>query len=466
MKKFCILVLCLISVIFLRENQVVADEIMAEDLTSSNSVVVSDGQNGSVLSDSNRFSKLTVNSGTTITISNEIDFSSIYVIWDKPVGEWTLNTQNTDYIYGKYGFIHEYIELPSATNELTITIPCDDAIICEVYTFSSGETPEWVQKWKPPYQRADMLLFSTHGDDEFIFFGGTIPYYAGELGLKVQVVYVTSHWGESYRPHEQLNALWASGMEAYPIIGDFPDNCYLDSFEVAKSVYDYQEMVEFTVEQIRRFKPMVIVGHDLNGEYGHGAHIIAAHTLVDALEVSADSAVLPDIAEKYGVWDVPKTYLHLYEKNKVQMNWDIPLEHFNGKTAFEMAEYAFSFYKSQLKYNSISRETGKVYDCHAFGLYRTTVGNDTGKNDFMENIELYKEPVPEPEPEESSLVDDSLNDSSSVNDSESVVDAVSNEVNDTKTFKIVFISLVCAFAIIAFIINNKLKKNSLNKKIR
>ena len=37
------------------------------------------------------------------------------------------------------------------------------------------------------YEDADMLLLPTHADDEHLWFGGTMPYYAGELGYKVQV---------------------------------------------------------------------------------------------------------------------------------------------------------------------------------------------------------------------------------------------------------------------------------------
>ena len=94
-----------------------------------------------------------------------------------------------------------------------------------------------------------------------IFFGGTIPYYAGELGLKVQVVYMTNHWGEPYRPHEMLDALWGMGDTAYPVISEFPD-IYSLSLDHAKTVYNYNDLVEFAVEIIRRFKPMVIISYN------------------------------------------------------------------------------------------------------------------------------------------------------------------------------------------------------------
>ena len=38
------------------------------------------------------------------------------------------------------------------------------------------------------------------------------------------------------------------------------------------------------------------------------------------------------------------------------------------------------------------------YSPGQYGLYRTTVGSDTGKNDFMENITPYPDPTPVPTP--------------------------------------------------------------------
>ena len=90
-------------------------------------------------------------------------------------------------------------------------------------------------------------------------------------------------------------------------------------------------LVKFQVEMIRRFKPQVIVGHDVNGEYQHGAHIANTYSLRKALEPAADAEQYPESAQQYGTWSVPKTYLHLWEENKIVMNWDVPLSQFDGK---------------------------------------------------------------------------------------------------------------------------------------
>ena len=79
------------------------------------------------------------------------------------------------------------------------------------------------------------------------------------------------------------------------------------------------------MEYLRRFRPQVVVGHDPNGEYGHPQHIINTETLMDALTLAADPTYSEETAADYGVWDVPKTYLHLYGENRITMDWDRPL---------------------------------------------------------------------------------------------------------------------------------------------
>ncbi|MCQ2552597.1 MAG: hypothetical protein MJ148_04585, partial [Clostridia bacterium] len=84
--------------------------------------------------------------------------------------------------------------------------------------------PSRVQVWDEPCKEADVLLLSTHADDEHIFFGGIIPYYAGELELPVQVAYYTNYWnGANVREHEKLDGLCTVGVKNYPINGDFDD---------------------------------------------------------------------------------------------------------------------------------------------------------------------------------------------------------------------------------------------------
>ena len=80
------------------------------------------------------------------------------------------------------------------------------------------------------------------------------------------------------REHEKLDGLWESGIKHYPICGDFPD-LYSTSLEAAKKQYIYDDVLSYTTSTIRRFKPLVVVTQDLNGEYGHGGHMLFSHAV-------------------------------------------------------------------------------------------------------------------------------------------------------------------------------------------
>lgn len=351
------------------------------------------------LSDQNRSTKLDW-SGGTLTVESTEPITGLYLIWDRPPESWTGTAGSQTLSGGEYGFLHEYLPLESPVTRAELTLP-EGSRCCDVYAFGAGGLPDWVQQWQPPLADADLLVLPTHADDEHLFFGGTMPYYAGELGKKVQVVYFTNHWAEPYRPHELLDGLWTVGIRNYPVMSSFVDQ-YADSLDYARTLYDEEEAVAWQVQQLRRFKPEVVVGHDVNGEYGHGVHMYNADTLMQALELSVDPSYDPESAQEWGVWDVPKTYLHLWPENPIVMDWSQPLSAFGGKTAVEMARLGFAEHVSQQTFFKV--EDYGPYDCRKFGLYRSLVGLDAQGGDFFENLAAedysdYLPPEPEPEPE-------------------------------------------------------------------
>lgn len=130
--------------------------------------------------------------------------------------------------------------------------------IADLFVLADGDpVPDWVQRWKPMWDKADMLLVSTHADDELLWFGGAMPVYAGQFQKKVQVAYVTNHGPQ--RTHELLDGLWTVGVVAYPMISSFPDR-YCKTFQQALEKYDENAVLEYQVSLLRRFKPDVVLG--------------------------------------------------------------------------------------------------------------------------------------------------------------------------------------------------------------
>lgn len=308
----------------------------------------------------------------------------LYIVWNEPPNEYSVIADEKEAVIND-GFLHKLVVFSERAEKVVINT--GGGSICDIFLFDGKDNlPEYVQDWREPCEQADMMVFSAHADDELLMFGGTLPYYAKELGLRVQVVYMTTHWQEQPRPHEALDGLWEAGVENYPVFGIIPDIPYQPIFTLAEAakLYDFEEVSEWFTEQLRRFKPSVLITHDLKGEYGHAAHKLAAKTASEAVELSRDPSAYPDSAEKYGIWNVPKTYLHFYEENTVEMDWEIPLESYGGITAKEAAARCYKKHKSQQIWG-YSVNYGDKWDCRQFGLYRSLVGTDT-KADFMENI--------------------------------------------------------------------------------
>lgn len=405
-KDFLWATVILITLFFLPVPAFGTETKEATDLTDSTLIFLPDGTNTEYMTDNDINTFVSLPGSSVVTVSHPEGISGIYIEWNKIPGNWSYSIDGTYLTAGADGYLHEYVAFPKTALTVAITIPDSGAQITGIYCFSEGTLPGWVQVWDPPCEQADLMLLSTHSDDEQLFFAGVLPYYAGELETAVQVVYMTNHWDAAGRPHEQLNGLWTVGVRNYPVIGPFPDDAAslgstkesVDTvLQRALSVYDEESLTAFQVKMIRRFRPQVIIGHDIAGEYRHGAHIVNTYTLMKALEISNDKSHYPDSAEIYGVWDVPKTYLHLYEENPIVMDWDIPLKSFGDITAFEVSKLGYACHISQ-QWTWFTRWISKAeaseitsYNPCFYGLYRSTVGVDVKKNDFLENIITYHE---------------------------------------------------------------------------
>lgn len=360
------------------------------------------------LTDGDERTYTTADSGS-ITITNEVGIASLYVVFNRLPALWQLSDGENTVTCGEDTFLHEFVNvkerLGGTPTEITLAFP-EYVSICEVYAFTEGDIPDWVQCWQPPCEKADLVMFSSHADDEHLFFAGVLPYYAVERGLSVQVVYIINHFDTYARPHEQLDGLWAVGIRNYPVMTDFPD-LYSESEEYALSVFsaygvEFTDFIDYIVEQIRRFKPLVIMTHDIDGEYGHGTHILCAKAVMEAVNLSADPSYHPESAEKYGVWEPQKTYLHLYPEDPITMDWDVPLDAFDGKTAFEVSRLGFDCHESQhwtwfygwvygKNYPITAAKDIRSYSPCSYGLYKTTVGADIVGGDFFENVVSYPE---------------------------------------------------------------------------
>lgn len=341
------------------------------------------------LNDNNYNTYVTLNTEDTITIENTEMFNYVYIIYYVESMTGTINYNDTSTKVGENQFLHECIKLDEETNKITINY--DDTVrIKEIFLFNET-LPNWVQTWNKPLDNADILLFSTHSDDEHLFFAGLIPSMIAS-GKNIQVVYLTHHNDNPKRLDEQLNGLWAVGLRNYPVLGAFPD-AYSESLNGATTNLSYagfslDDVINFQIDIIKRFKPLVVVNHDEAGEYSHGQHILNTHALKEALNL-LEYEYKPE-----------KVYLHLYKENPITMNYDIPLEYYNGMTAYEVSKLGYAEHDSQQytwftdwlkgKNNEYTKATDiKTYSPTKFGLYYSKNGNyETLDNDLFYDVEI------------------------------------------------------------------------------
>ena len=461
-KKIIILfILGIISLIFL------SSEIFATDITSSSHITINDKAISQKARDGKESSYMTINKDTPIIIKSEQEIHGLYIIYEFQSKEGTLSAGETVAEIGKNNFLHEYLnvnDLLGATNKLSLVYK-EDVKIAEIYVLGSGELPSFVEVWEPPCEVADLMLFTTHSDDEQLFFLGLLPTYVAR-GAYVQVVYFANHNDTSNRLHEQLHGLYTVGIRNYPIMGIIPD-AYSTTLKGAISNMNSagiteEDALKFQVEMLRRFKPQVVVGHDEKGEYSHGQHILNTHLLKQAIGKANDSSFDETTYNKYGNWQISKLYLHLYEQNPIIMDYDIPLDYFGGKTAYEISKEGYSKHSSQQwtwftswingKSNQYTKATNiKTYSPLKYGLYYSNIGEDIQKNDMFENITYYKiqqekeEQMRQEEAQKESIITSNNNTTTTQNKSEIPLRTIIIGILSTLSMFIIFIIIIRKF---------------------
>ena len=323
----------------------------------------------------------------TVTIPEQVNAALMTLEWRDLPESFTVeltdeNGQVIQKTEKKNVFYMESVPLTSRVRKAVITPAGENAALAGVRVYRENYPAHDVQEWQPLPDKIDILLVSTHQDDEFLFFGGSIPYYAARQDVTVGVLYMADCG--RYRYREALNGLWSAGLRHYPVFLGLEDY-YTTSIDQARALWRNDDPEKLLVRVIRQYRPEVILCQDLNGEYGHGQHKYTAQLVTEAFSLAADEAYDPQSAGELGTWQIKKCYIHLYEENQIRMDWNVPLDDAGVITPMFLAWEGYDKSKSQIAAFSMERD-GVQYDNTLFGLYRSTVGPDILKNDFLENV--------------------------------------------------------------------------------
>lgn len=374
---------------------------LGETDTHASFVSPSDQKSIKKLTDGSVRSFVKAKDGITVTLKDGADL--LYVSLAEQAETLTLTFFDasdailSEEAYASPQLNHAY-PIPEGASGASLSSDSGTLTVAELGAYADT-LPAGMTSFAPPLEKCDLLVISAHCDDEMLYFGGTIPYYAGEKGLTVQLAYMAH--GKRLRQEEAMNGIALCGVTNEPVFLGFRDK-YSESLEDASRAWGYDDTVLALVRLIRSTRPLVIVSHDLEGEYGHGAHRLTAHALLDAVPLAADPSFDAASVTSNGVWDVQKLYLHLYPENRITMNWRVPLGAFEGRTALDLANEGYLCHESQLEYHTAVHDTGD-FSCAEFGLAYTAVGSDEAKNDFFEHVDEtrmtnYVPPTPSPTP--------------------------------------------------------------------
>lgn len=317
------------------------------------------------------------------------------------------------------------------------------------------------QTWLPEGTKADLMVVGTHLDDEGIYLGGTMPYYAGALGKSTVHISMTS--GDSSVPtvtrETESKAIdWSYGVRIAPVYGHFKDwgmatdstytklqknwsmwyepdpgpaiyrtngtiQTALSPLPINPAYFDpgRWKVATYLARQIRLYKPDVIVTQDLKGESGHANHVTTAWGVWDAYQLAADPTVNID---GLAPWQSQKLYYHLFSRGTPPVvdtplapNTPLPTTSYTSGTSIINKLYEdWSIPNAALGGKSprqVADEGISMYAsiggsnlltqfatryCEQFGLYASTVGPDTVGTDGWSRGGMFQNVVATPEP--------------------------------------------------------------------
>ncbi len=245
----------------------------------------------------------------------------------------------------------------------------------------------------PQPDKAALMVVIAHPDDE-AYFPGLLPYACRVRQLPVVFIVLTSgeagiepRGNRERREEEQRRACRVYGLPNEPIFARFPDGAWQGTLEENWKLWGGENRAaEWLVEQIRRYRPDVIVTHALDGESGHANHVGCALSVTKAVAWAADAAVLPAAANGSGPWGTKKLYVHRWPIRSLAFRQDVPVDGL-GQTCLQIGEAGGREHVSQ-GYDKQPFSELDEPGVSRFGLYATAVGEDSRSGDLFEHVDL------------------------------------------------------------------------------
>ena len=140
------------------------DSLQAEQVTLH--VSASDpSMNCKKVLDNREKTKLFASEKTVFDVSADREFENLYLKFENNCN-WVITLPDGEKLTPKEeDYIHKYLPLGKSVSSFKLTLPKYGGLT-EIYAFTDGQLPDWVQIWQPPCERADLMVMPTHADDE------------------------------------------------------------------------------------------------------------------------------------------------------------------------------------------------------------------------------------------------------------------------------------------------------------
>ena len=324
----------------------------------------------------------------SLTITSDTGIYGLYLCFQKRPERYEIQADRGngwETVLEGNEYIHAFYALEGETQIRVLALGDSRQVMGfnEVYAFGEGRIPGWVQQWEPTPEKSDVLFLVAHPEEELLYLGGAIPYYAVELERTAAVALLS--YDNTTRRSEFLNGLWSMGYRQYPVIGEFKTAKAKGVKAAYRNTGGEEAVASWISGVLEATRPEVMVGPDEAGEGGNAQRMMLADACRKAFQSAAG-------------WQPRKLYLHLYggEEEQTVFDWTRPMEKLGGRTGMGLAYYGYLFHKTQDTQEKSVYQEGIQYANNRFGLAESLTGPDALKNDFLENIPL--EDLTEPSP--------------------------------------------------------------------
>jgi len=277
-------------------------------------------------------------------------------------------------------FLNSYIALDALSAQIKLVFG-SDAELSDLRLYGEGALPADVQLWQSTLESADLLYIAATPQSAVKDFFGVLAAYTVEHEIPSAMVVLSK---DTRSMQEGLLAgLWEMGFANYPQFGSL-ESSNNEVYKRVRGNWSTKSTTKLVESVLSKYSARVVITNTPNEQAYDGAAQYCAEVVQNELQERG--------ADEYAT--VQKLYC-ADPSGATALDWSAALIHFDGASVTEAANAAYAK-------NPGMRVFHKTLEPAAtFSLGYTTVGEDTGAGDLLENIEtslLTKYVVPTPSP--------------------------------------------------------------------